>query len=208
MRFKAPRTPRGYCQLKGVITIKTWGTLKSELLNLGFEKEAAYEKNKSRIIEASNRAIIDIAQYAPVVKKYTVTQTEKTVYDLTELIPDLLFPKDEVYISDSSDVASWQRISGERIEIDGEGSFDIYYAAVPTLITELTPDSEEIELSPQASNLIPLLAAFYVWIDDDAQKAYAYQNMYDSAKTALMQMQAQRDKQLKARVNLRFPRWL
>lgn len=53
---------------------KTWGQLKSECINLGFEKTTAYQKNPSIFIESANRALILISTTVrPILGKYVVT---------------------------------------------------------------------------------------------------------------------------------------
>lgn len=53
---------------------KTWGQLKSECINLGFDRATAYQKNPSLFVEAANRSINYIAETVkPIVAKYVVT---------------------------------------------------------------------------------------------------------------------------------------
>ena len=40
---------------------KTWGEIKAEILNLGFENEEVFERHKERFYEAVNRAAVFIA---------------------------------------------------------------------------------------------------------------------------------------------------
>ena len=49
-----------------------------------------------------------------------------------------------------------------------------------------TDDDFEIEIPDKLLVLVPLLAAHYVWLDDDIVKAVTYWNEYDSLKNELI----------------------
>ncbi|NLA61772.1 MAG: hypothetical protein GX857_00875 [Bacteroidales bacterium] len=55
-----------------------------------------------------------------------------------------------------------------------------------TAIDVDTLDDFEIEIPKKLLMLVPLLAAHYVWLDDDVQKAITYWNEYDSLKNELI----------------------
>ncbi len=55
-------------------------------------------------------------------------------------------------------------------------------AVRPSTITVDTPNDFVIELPDNVVELIPLLASYYVWLDDDQVKAALYWNSYDSHK--------------------------
>ena len=188
--------------------MEKWSDIKSEIINTGFETSTAYEKNKSRIIEAVNRAVLDIAGFMPINKVHTVSQEASTMYDLSELIPDMLSFADKVYKAGTVDPAVWKSATLERILIEGSGDFDIYYHKKPNVVDETSADDFTFGLHPEAMNLVPLLASFYVWLDDDAQKATMYQNMYDSAKQALLQRRLERERRPRATINTSFKRYL
>lgn len=188
--------------------MEKWAEIKSEIINTGFETSTAYEKNKSRIIEAVNRAVLDISGFIPINAVYTVSQEENTMYDLPALIPDMLNFADKVYKAGTLDPAPWNLATLERILIEGSGDFDIYYHKKPNIVDETSADDFTFGLHPEAMNLVPLLASFYVWLDDDAQKATMYQNMYDSAKQALQQRRLERERRPRATINTAFKRYL
>lgn len=58
---------------------------------------------------------------------------------------------------------------------------------VITNITEDTSDDFEIQLPAMADPLIRLLAAHYVWLDDDLTKATYYYNEYDDLMNQIKQ---------------------
>ena len=60
---------------------------------------------------------------------------------------------------------------------------DMEWTAVrPTAITIDTLDNFVIELPDNLVELVPLLASYYVWLDDDQVKAALYWNSFDSHK--------------------------
>lgn len=56
----------------------------------------------------------------------------------------------------------------------------------PKHVTEDTEDDFKIGLAANLQPLIPLLAAHYIWLDDDIQKATMYWNEYDQLKDQII----------------------
>lgn len=56
----------------------------------------------------------------------------------------------------------------------------------PDYITDSTPDATTMALPDNIIQLVPLLAAYFVWLDDDVQKSTYYWNTYDSMKQEIM----------------------
>lgn len=56
----------------------------------------------------------------------------------------------------------------------------------PTLITIDTANDNIIDLPDKVIDLVPLLAAYYVWLDDDERKAVYYYNQYDDLKNQIL----------------------
>lgn len=56
----------------------------------------------------------------------------------------------------------------------------------PRRITESTLDTDRINLPDNLMQLVSLLAAHYLWLDDDITKAVTYWNEYDQYKTELL----------------------
>ena len=48
----------------------------------------------------------------------------------------------------------------------------------PEHITTTTPDTHEIDLPEDILELVPLLAAYHIWLDDDQTKATMYYNNF------------------------------
>lgn len=56
----------------------------------------------------------------------------------------------------------------------------------PKHITADTEDSAPIVMAGNLQPLVPLLAAHYIWLDDDMQKAVLYWNQYDTLKDQIV----------------------
>ena len=56
----------------------------------------------------------------------------------------------------------------------------------PKHITEDTEDTQKINIAANLYPLIPLLAAHYIWLDDDITKATMYWNEYDQLKDQII----------------------
>ena len=55
---------------------------------------------------------------------------------------------------------------------------------------ESTQDTYAIDMQDDLLQLVPLLAAHYIWLDDDERKAVMYWNEYDSLKQEIMMRDA------------------
>ena len=62
----------------------------------------------------------------------------------------------------------------------------IPYKKEPTPITGDTADDFEMEIDKILHPLLPLLATYYVWLDDDSTKATSYYNQYDDMKNQIL----------------------
>lgn len=56
----------------------------------------------------------------------------------------------------------------------------------PSLITSETNDMEEIDLPEMVCGIVPLMSAYFIWLDDDERKATMYWNNADDLKTQLL----------------------
>ena len=50
------------------------------------------------------------------------------------------------------------------------------------VLTMDTENSYELKLPDKLVVLVPLLASYYIWLDDDERKAITYRNEYDDLK--------------------------
>lgn len=64
--------------------------------------------------------------------------------------------------------------------------YTVFYKKAFTPVTNETDESFEIELDSDVCVLLPLLASYYVWLDDDERKATMYYNNYESLRNAVI----------------------
>ena len=65
------------------------------------------------------------------------------------------------------------------IQLKGYYKKTLYEPTRPEYIVDSTPDDFVIELPDNLLVLVPLLAAHFVWLDDDIQKSINYYNNYE-----------------------------
>lgn len=168
--------------------------LKRELINLGFADESELEEFGTIVTDAINRAITEInLTVAPIIGTYEIEQdgTEEDIlyYNMPSLtkrngvVNFLEFADTPVKIG--TDVyrkfSNYEIENSDTLVIDGRiaGTFKVFYKKAHTPITEDTPDDTELELPLRAHVLVPLLAAYYVWLEDEKTKAVDYYNQYE-----------------------------
>ena len=106
-------------------------------------------------------------------------------YDLSEIFPDFLFatsaPTDECGV----------KIAGASIYADTmyipygyTGRIGVEYRKRAPEVSIDTPD-RELDIPKELESLVPLLAAAYVWLDDDADKAQYYMSLYRDGMSAV-----------------------
>ena len=168
--------------------------LKSELVSLGFSDESELNEFGDIVPQALNRAITEInLTIAPIIGTYEFTQTgEDSVllyYDMEELTREdgdvvfLSFADTPVMVGDGV----YRRYNDFEIEqdrilvMDGSvsGNFKVFYKKAHTPFTIDTDDLEDIPLPLKAHILVPLLTAYYVWLEDEKTKAVDYYNQYE-----------------------------
>lgn len=78
------------------------------------------------------------------------------------------------------------------LKADEYGEFDVWYEKLPQKITDGTSDDYEVEIDYQATLLIPLLVAHYVWLDDDSDKALLYLDQFNDMSNRIKQSEKAR----------------
>lgn len=125
----------------------TWGDLKGQLVDLGFEEDEIVNEYGRLMRNSVNRAL-DMVYY------WVVPQIEG-YYKRTE---------------------SW----GYEDE-NGE-----WVLPKPKHITEETEDEQRVNMADNLMPLVVLIAAYYVWLDDDITKATMYWNQFDQAREQII----------------------
>ena len=72
------------------------------------------------------------------------------------------------------------------IQLKGYYKKTLYEPTRPEYIVDSTPDDFVIELPDNLLVLVPLLAAHFVWLDDDIQKSINYYNDYEDMRQKIL----------------------
>ncbi len=173
---------------------KTWGEIKNETINLGFEKIKVYDKNKQSFIDAYNFAQNLIAStIGGIIKKLDIVCNKSNlpkVFDITDITDDFLSMAQTYAINKNT---------GERLNNitftdnrlltvpkEFDGVITIYYYGVPSKITVSSDNSTPCDLPYKWANLMPYLMANRLFLDDDAGKAGYYWNLFDDMKNSIL----------------------
>lgn len=158
--------------------------LLKEVYALGFEEPSGLDES---FVFSANRALKMIfTELAPVLKaKINIDSNSEKSFDFREHVPSPLIitsaPKDISGViipgayTEGYTVSLPESFSGEAV---------ISYRPMPW---ELSVDSgeDEIEMPMHAYHLLPLLTAFFVFLDDDTEKAEYYLGLYKSESNKL-----------------------
>lgn len=170
--------------------------LKSRIRDLGFEDNEAIEENIAVVITGINTAINRIATTVmPIIGTHIIEQSGKDVgimrYDMSNLVYNFLdfYKKPTVEAREELLCFDDYKIENRKILVlkgSFAGKINCYYKKMPTPITNKTEEEYKIELDAAACELVPLLAAYHIWLDDDDAKAVQYYNMYENNRDELM----------------------
>ena len=169
--------------------MRTWKEIRSEIINLGFENSDIYEKHKDIFIEAVNRACTVIAcGVCPLIEKKEIKKEE---FEDTHLFS---VPKEGFYeyaapvcTKEGNIPLNVQVLLDKRVYIEEAADCTLWYKRLPKKIDFNTQDNEVIDLVEPADMLLPLLACYYIWQEDDERKACAYRNDYEALKAQLFE---------------------
>lgn len=125
----------------------TWGNIKAELVDLGFEEDNITTEYGRIMMNSVNRAL--------------------------DVVYDIVVPQ----------IESYYRITESWGYEDDNGDWVL---PKPRHIREDTTDEQKINIADNLAPLIPLLAAHWLWLDDDVTKATLYWNEYDQLKDQII----------------------
>lgn len=178
-----------------------YGELKHNLISKGFAEESDYTEfeDLGYTYDAINQAVDEISDWFPIQAYFDieVDETDTGIYmiDLGDRNGFIALGETPVlFEKDGEEV--WRKFTEYDIEMDRiirfkaddyKGSFRFYYYKAPTPVTESTADTFTFELPLVAHKLIPLLTAYYLWLDDDERKAVMYKNDYQDALNNALQ---------------------
>lgn len=176
-----------------------YGEIKHNLISLGFAEEDDYTEYEELgyTFDSINRAISMIGVDFPYLEKFDFdlddTDTGILYIDMSDREGFLeLADTPVMFEADGQEIfrkfSDYQIERGNTIVMkadDYSGSFRIYYKKQCTQVNANTPDTFVPELPLKCHHLIPVLAAYYLWLDDDVAKASTYYNMYEADAAAV-----------------------
>lgn len=181
--------------------VMNFGELKTEVRDLGFEENESLEEYKDILISAANRAMQMINGTIPVTARYDFTQDGKETglkrYDLVELTKSdgkrtfLSLTDTPVRIGANGVYEAFNDFDVEMgsllvMDAGAVGEFSVFYRKLPARVTYATTDDTPLDVDPRMDPALPLLTAYFVWLDDDERKATQYYNMYDLFKSEVL----------------------
>lgn len=178
-----------------------YAELKQNLISKGFAEESDYEEFEELgyTYDAINQAIDEISDHFPCEAEFDFdideTDTGILKIDMGDRKGFIALAETPVWFEKDGEEI-WRSFSEYDVKKerelyikadDYEGSFRVYYFKQPTLVTKETQDDFVFDLPLVAHKLIPLLASYYLWLDDDERKAIMYKNDYNDALAYALQ---------------------
>lgn len=179
----------------------TYQELISNIRDLGFSDDSEIEEFGELVYNSINRAISEInLLVAPYIKTYEFDIDEADEGYLYISMPDVdgyfldFAETPVVYEADGKDQYTkfndFEIEAGDTMVIRQDsyhGSFRVFYRADPEPIrysadgTRPTGEelAQDIPLPRKTHFLVPLLAGYYVWLEDEPTKAAQYYNLYE-----------------------------
>lgn len=177
--------------------MKTWKEIRTETLNLGFEKVKAYDKNRQAYVDAYNWAQGLIAStIGGVIAKIGVGcsgENHNHIFDLQEMARGngeefITIAQAGVTDIKNNRIDGWTLTDGRFFTMpDGfKGHRIINVLVMPRAITIASADNVQCQLPDKWANIMPYLMANRLYLDDDAAKASYYWNLYTDMRNEIL----------------------
>lgn len=165
--------------------------------DLGFSDDDEMEEFGELVPNSINRAITEInLNVAPIIERYELTvddtDTGYMYVTMTDVDENFLEFADNPVTFEENGKEVYKRFTDYDIEAedtivintdDVKGSFRIFYKAAHETFTGAERElREELPLPLKAHHLVPLIASYYVWMEDEPAKAAQYYNLYEQRK--------------------------
>lgn len=180
----------------------TYQELINEIRDLGFSDDSEIEEfaEAGLLYSAINRAITRInLELYPIIEKYEFDISDDdtgylyiTMTDIDDLFLDFA---DTPVLFERDGADFYTKFGDYEIESDNtlvinadknKGSFRVFYKVAHDTFTGKTSQlKEDLPLQLKVHHLVPLLASYYVWNEDEPTKAAQYLNLFESEKAEL-----------------------
>ena len=169
-------------------------TLKTRVKSMGFEGDSTLQTYSTNFISATNQALQEISGIIPSIGKHQITQdglsTGIVRYDMSALASDFAEVESVVldYNGESDDFSNYRIEQGKVIAVDVSipGIFNVFYKKRITDITTSTAETEVLPIEYKAEPMLPLLVSYYLWLDDNDEKAVYYYNQYEAEREKIL----------------------
>ena len=180
----------------------TYQELINEIRDLGFSDDSEIEEfaEAGLLFSAINRAITRInLELYPILEKYEFDISDDDtgyLYLTMTDIDDMFLDFADMPVLFERDGANFYTKFGDyEIEADNtlvinadknKGSFRVFYKVAHDTFTGKTSQlKEDLPLQLKVHHLVPLLASYYVWNEDEPTKAAQYLNLFEAEKAEL-----------------------
>ena len=180
----------------------TYQELINEIRDLGFSDDSEIEEfaEAGLLYSAINRAITRInLELYPIIEKYEFDISDDdtgylyiTMTDIDDLFLDFA---DTPVLFERDGADFYTKFADYEIEADNtlvinadknKGSCRVFYKVAHDTFTGKTSQlKEDLPLQLKVHHLVPLLASYYVWNEDEPTKAAQYLNLFESEKAEL-----------------------
>jgi len=186
-----------------------YGKLIEKIAHLGFSDLEEVNDFGSLVPDSINDAITTInLEVCPNVKTYefSVADDDDPVIDVDMgmVVSDFLDFADTPVEFEKDDEVTYSKFNDFEIESarvlkvftkGNAGSYRVFYKASHTpfvyydasqLDSNALQNARTIPLPEKVHHLVPLLAAYFIWLDDEPSKAAQYYNLYEQRVNAMM----------------------
>ena len=180
----------------------TYQELINEIRDLGFSDDSEIEEfaEAGLLFSAINRAITRInLELYPIIEKYEFDISDDdtgylyiTMTDIDDMFLDFA---DTPVLFERDGADFYTKFADYEIEADNtlvinadknKGSFRVFYKVAHDTFTGKTSQlKEDLPLQLKVHHLVPLLASYYVWNEDEPTKAAQYLNLFEAEKAEL-----------------------
>lgn len=172
----------------------TLGALKNEIMNLAFEEKQSITEYNDIIINAINRAIsIITTEVRPILDSYIVSSSDPAKSVNSFNFRELTKQEGEVTFVGFAEVPIYDDVryvvhNNDTIVIMNSNPFEyeVFYKKAFERVKSETGDAFVIRIDSDVEILLPLLASYYIWLDDDERKAVMYYNDYENRKNGII----------------------
>ena len=172
----------------------------NDVRDLGFGDDADMMDFGDRVYTSINRAIEEVnLKTVPITAKYEfeIDDTDEgyLYIDMAEAVDGFLDFTDIPVMYERDGTEYYTRFTDYDIEMTTtvvinadkhKGNFRIFYIKRHTPVTEGTDLLEELELPAKVQRLVALLAAYYLWEEDEPSRATQLYNLFETEREEIL----------------------